>query len=194
MEARFNVDLSRLVELLPFGMRVTAIVRLLRAGFAPYSEHLSAIFRTARADDWFRLRHNGQVCLLRAALNARFHSSLNGVYFQIGEKGIEKAWLHAKREGSTPQQVVEISHTYALTEPKPELKLKEGPDGILREVLTYPSFAPPLAPSEVRPDELYDFIVYVPSDLYQSCLPQIKRLVAEYHLLTRRPQYEPINS
>lgn len=191
METRFNIDHARLAELLPFGMRSASVLGMIRAGFAPYSERMAEIFRSTRADDHFRLRHNGQVCYLRAALNAKFKSSLKGLYFRIADIGIERQWIYAKQENNNG---VATGYIYARTEPTPTIKQVKTPAGNIREVLVYPAFNPPYAPSEVQPGELYSFIIYVPSDLYYSCLPQIKRLVEQYRLVTRIPQYEPINS
>lgn len=191
MEARFNVDLGRLAEMLPFGMRSASVLAVLRAGFAPYTERLAATFRAERAADRFRLRHNGQVCYLRAALNERFHSALPGVRFEIGENGIEKPWLYA-REETTPADPL-TGHTFALAEPEPTA-LEPDPQNPNAPRVSYPPFEPPYAPSEVRRDELHSFVIYVPSDLYYSSLPAIQRFVEQYRLVTRAPQYEPINS
>lgn len=191
METRFNVDLGRLVALLPFGMRSASVCALLRAGFAPYTQRLAATFRAARAADHFRLRQNGQVCYLRAALNERFRSALPGVRFEIGEFGIEKPWLYAHEE-TTPADPLTV-HTLALTEPEPTV---EDPDPHNHNAprVSYPPFEPPYAPSEVQRNELHSFVIYVPSDLYYASLPAVRRFVEQYRLVTRTPQYEPINS
>lgn len=188
MARNFNIDLARIASALPFSMRSASVLGMLRAGFAPYTHHLAAKFHDARAGDHFRLRHNGQVCYLRAALNARFRSSLKGVFFQIGDTGVEKAWIYAKVESFSP-----TAHTYALTEPEP-IPLPPNPKNRNAPKEKYPDFNPPYAPSEVKPGEQHSFIVYVPSDLYYSNLTQIKGFVDEYRLVGRKVYYEPINS
>lgn len=193
MEAGFNVDLGRLAALLPFGMRSASVLALLRAGFAPYTQWLAAAFRAARAEERFRLLHNGQVCYLCAALNARYRSALPGVRFRIGESGIGQPWTYARQEETTPEGIQQTDHTFALTEPAPQ-PAPPDPTNPNAPSEVYPSFDPPYATGEVKLENLCTFIVYVPGDLYYSSLQDIRHFVEHYRLVTRIPQYEPINS
>lgn len=175
MATNYNVSIARLIELLlPISMRSASVVAMLRAAFAFYTQStiertaLAEMFATARASDNFEATHNGQVCYLRAALNAKFKSNL-GIYFRIAESSSGVVWPYAATEADI------VGHIYASTE--------KSTTGHV------------FAPDESVMDSRNSFIVYVPSDLYaEPMLSRIKLFVNKYRLVTRIPQYEPINS
>lgn len=68
----YEIDFKRLAILfLPIRLRRLAMVGWVQALLAPLTD-LHYRFKEKRDQDWFVLNHNGQVCYLRAALNAEF--------------------------------------------------------------------------------------------------------------------------
>lgn len=177
MAMKFDLSVPRLVEkLLPLSLRSESVMALARAAFSAYqsgieSKDIGGRFAAGRSADLFRLRHNGQVCHLRSALNEAFTSRLHGVYFRVSDIGGDLEWLYASSEDPKKR----TGHIFARTETSDNDKHI-------------------YAPNEVKLAPSHTFIVWVPSDLYDTQLDKIKRFVNEYRLVTRSPQYERINS
>lgn len=174
---------------------------MLRAAFSAYQSEagrndLYGKFADARADDRFRLAHNGQVCYLRAALNKRFKSSL-GIYFRINEVYGNLEWLYANKESDTELDGHIFAQTEELPEPPAAEELTEAEEqGVPEETEETEETEDRhiYAPNEVILRPTNAFVIYVPADLYATQLDKIKQFVDEYRLVTRTPQYEPINS
>lgn len=68
----YEIDFDRLVGLLlPVGLRKLALVNFIQTLLRPVKD-LNYTWRQRREDDLYKLRHNSQVCYLRAALNDQF--------------------------------------------------------------------------------------------------------------------------
>ena len=131
-------------------------------------------FKDGRVDDAFLLEHNGQVCYLRKALNAKFKAS-NGVTFDILENIYGTEWLYASKEQKNLDGSDAFTHVYAAIE------------GSNNEQI--------YAPNELTLNTHNAFVVLVPSELYNDkMLIQIKNFVNTYRLVTRKPTYERKNS
>ena len=164
----FNISFWRLTELLlPFSLRSMSILALLRSAFTPWEHGLSGRFEQARQDDMFDLRHNGQVCYLRAALNAKFRSS-SGIRFEIEDIHGDAQWVYIGSDS-------DLVHRAYITDEQ------SGHDMFF-------------IPDESVLDPRNTFVVYVPEDLYHNNLPAIKRFVNKYRLVTRVPLYKPRNN
>lgn len=165
METKFKIDFSRIADrLLLIHLRAGVLKEFVDEAFSVLKTTIWASFSTSRHDDYFELNHNGQVCYLRAALNAKFKSVL-GIYFEIeDQRGIRDIAF-----ATTEKQVAD--HVFASVEPAPA-------DGLY-------------AVSEADVGNLTDFVVRVPSDLYGAQLDAIKHFVDKYKLPTMQPQYEP---
>lgn len=144
---------------------------------------LATRFAEARAEDRFRLRHNGQVCYLRAALNARFRSRL-GLYFRIEELWNGLSWLYAASEKTDANPSGE--HIMARDQNRPSV-LPPPEGGSAQDLHIY-------APNETLLRPTNSFIIFVPSDIYHTRLDRVRQFVDEYRLVSRTAQYEPINS
>jgi len=187
METRYKVNFRRLAEQnLPPDLRSRSILALMRSAFAPVqsskvSGNFVKRFAAFRDDTRFDISHNGQVCYLRAALNAKFKSNL-GVFFDITDTVKNLEWVYAMTEdvadsGEGDAAPAGTKHIFA--------KIEQDNDPIID---------PLLVPNEAILEGHNTFIVWVPADLYATKLPQIKQFVNKYRLVTRVPQYEPKNS
>lgn len=164
MEMKFKIIFSRLIDwLLPVHLRDGGLKALLIASFAILKAEIWALFNKGRKEDYFDLNYNGQVCYLRAALNAKFKSAL-GAYFEIGDPLSVADIVFAVTEKER------VGHIFATGEPVPD-------NGVY-------------ALTETAPDQLNHFVIYVPADLYSTQLAAIKRFVEKYKLVTRLPHYK----
>ena len=163
-------------------MRAGGIFALMRAAFVVFQNSAKENPLSARTadmyseflsgckDDDFKLSHNGQVCYLRAALNAKFGNMTSG-FFMVEDYVKDLTWL------------------YAATEDENLNPEKEHIEALQDNAVTGHIYAP----REAVMNDNKTFIIYVPSDLYNDeYLPKIKQFVNEYKLVTRVPQYEPL--
>jgi len=164
----FSICFWRLAELLlPFSLRSASILALLRSAFMPLERDLFMRFDRTRQEDIFDLRHNGQVCYLRAALNARFRSR-TGIRFEIMDVHGGAEWMHIGSDS-------DLAHRAYITDEQSDHDIFFIPD---EQIL----------------DLKNTFAIYVPADLYHNDLPAIKRFVNKYRLVTRIPLYKPRNN
>jgi hypothetical protein len=172
----FEIDLKRFVlQLLPSFYRQPLIFGLLRAAIVGLQEVYNQ-FSEARAAHIYRLSHNGQVCYLRAVLNDAYQSP-TGVKFDILTVERDGEWLYAITEDG--------SHiTLAAPEDSFDDNGKYQDDSTAVPVLTS---------EEKLTAQQNDFVVTVPSDLYQSNLTEIAALVDKYKLISKRAIYTPIS-
>lgn len=168
----YGFDWRRFVNLmLPFHLRIKGIKSLFSPAFKVLQEAILSPFSLARDNDNFKVTHNSQVVYLQLALNKKFKSSLNGVCFRVGNVG-EKAEVTYVVEEKTRYN----EHPFLQLEEKGKAK------NHIRAI------------NEVSLHSANAFVVYVPSDLYNSRLVEIKRFVNDYRLVTRVPIYESVNS
>ncbi len=153
----FNIDYKRLlVLLLPTFLRKPFVFGLLRAAIVPL-ETLHKRFSTNRQANNYRLSHNGQVCYLQAALNDNFKSGNGGKITLITVERVGE-WL------------------YAITESGERILL--AGDESTEEI--------PVAYNELMLNTSQnDFVVSIPSDLYDTRLEEIKATVDKYKLISK---------
>lgn len=160
----FNINYSRLTALLlPTFLRRPVLYGLLSAA----NNQLEALydkFVVARKRHNYRLTHNGQVCYLRACLNDHFVSSMGT--FEILSVERDGEWL------------------FAVTEKGERIPVAISEDNV-SEVdnvpVVYNEFMLNSAQNE--------FIVSVPSDIYETSLEEVKALVNQYKLISKRAIY-----
>ena len=160
----FDIDYNRLIAImLPSSLRKPLVFGLLRAAVAAL-QTLYEEFCEARDEHNFRLTHNGQVCYLQAALNAKFKSSYGTILILSAIRDGE--WLYAIAEDGT-----------GITK-----AISESNDDDEQDV--------PLVYSELALNSAQnEFIVSVPSDLYDTMLDSIKAFVDQYKLVSKRASY-----
>ena len=161
---KFSIDYNRLVVLLlPTFLRRPVLFGLLRAAVSPLNS-LYNRFCTAREEHNYRLAHNGQVCYLRACLNDRFKSRM-GTFDIITVERVGE-WLFAVTETGERVPVVISEDNTDEAENVP----------IVYNELTLNS-------------EQNEFRVSVPADIYDSSLEEVKALVNQYKLISKRAIY-----
>ena len=161
---KFKIDYNRLVVLLlPTFLRRPVLFGLLRAAIIP-QDALYKRFGKRRDEHLYRLTHNGQVCHLRACLNHRFKSSMGTLEIVSMERAGE--WM------------------YAVTEDGLRIPIAINEDNIseLDDV-------PVLANEVLLNAAQNEFIVSVPADIYDSSLEEVKALVNQYKLISKRAIY-----
>lgn len=135
----YELDTYKLSKLLtPTFLRSAKMLAWLRSITAPFDSGNQAIvyqFQQNRESNLYKLRHNGQVCYLRAALNDRFDPSERRIYIDDGNS-YKRVYLYTRAEDKP-------KHLYTRGEKKP-MYLYERTD---------------------YSDTGVDFIVFVPSDL-----------------------------
>lgn len=162
---KFKIDYNRLVVLLlPTFLRRPVLFGLLRAAVNPLLK-LYERFCKAREEHNYRLTHNGQVCYLRACLNDHFKSNL-------GEFDI----ISAERVGEWLFAVTENGERIPITISEDNISEAENVPIVYNESLLN--------------IEQNEFIVRVPADLYDTSLEEIKALVNQYKLISKRAIYE----
>lgn len=165
---KFKIDYCRLVVLLlPTFLRRPVLFGLLRAAVWPL-ELLYNKFRTARREHIYRLTHNGQVCYLRACLNDHFKSNMGK--FDIISVEREGEWL------------------FAVTEERGE-RGERVPITISEDNISETENVPIVYNELMLNQEQNEFIVSVPADLYDTSLDEIKALVNQYKLISKRAIY-----
>lgn len=163
----YGFDWRRFVNLmLPFHLRVKGIKALFSPAFKVLQEVILLPFSQARDNDNFRVEHNSQVVYLQLALNKKFKSNM-GVYFRLGDVGEE------------------LKVSYAYDEQSPYNSWAY--DAKKKDVVHF------YAINAIKKNIKNSFVVYVPSDLYQTRMNEIKTFVNSYRLVTRVPFYEPIS-
>lgn len=161
---KFKIDYNRLVVLLlPTFLRRPVLFGFLRAAVWPL-EQLYNKFRTARGEHNYRLTHNGQVCYLRACLNDHFKSN-TGV-FDIIPVEREGEWLFA---------VTETGERVPITISEDNISEAENVPIVYNELMLN--------------TEQNEFIVSVPADIYDTALEEVKALVNQYKLISKRAIY-----
>lgn len=164
----YGFDWCRFVSsMLPFHLRVKGIKALFSPAFKVLQEAILSPFSLARDNDSFKVTHNSQVVYLQLALNKKFKSNMNGVFFRLGEIGEELTVNYAYDENSPStswahdEKKKDVTHFYAV--------------------------------NAVKKNTTNTFVVFVPSDLYHSKINEIKQFVNSYRLVTRVPFYEPVS-
>ena len=161
---KFTIDYNRLVVLLlPTFLRRPVLFGLLRASVSPLIS-LYDSFCMAREEHNYRLAHNGQVCYLRACLNDHFKSRM-GTFDIITVERVGE-WLYAVTE--TGERI-----SVAISEDNAD-EAENVP--IVYNELTLNS-------------EQNEFIVSVPADIYDTSLEEVKALVNQYKLISKRAIY-----
>ena len=93
---KYDIDMKRLaVLLLPTALRQPRLTALAQALVAPLSGLLRRLTDYREAKD-YRLRHNGQVCHLRAVLNDRFDKVGRGISILDELDGENAILLHQR--------------------------------------------------------------------------------------------------
>lgn len=93
----FELDIKKLsILLLPTFYRKTRIVAWLYALVTPLVS-LYYRFTQKRNDDLYKLRHNGQVCYLRAALNDAFDADLRRIEIADGNR-YKRQYIYTEAE------------------------------------------------------------------------------------------------
>lgn len=161
----FNIDFNRLfMQLLPTFFRQPLIFGILRAAKDGLGVTYSK-FAQARNEHNYKLRHNGQVCYLRAVLNDTF-----GGGFDV---------LTVEREGDW---------LYAITENGSDILLTFGEDGNTAGVGDGQKI--PIVYNEtILTAAQNSFIVSVPYMIYQTRLPEVAAVVDKYKLISKRAIY-----
>ena len=161
---KFQIDYNRLVVLLlPTFLRRPVLFGLLRAAIEPLIL-LYESFGEARREHIYRLTHNGQVCYLRACLNDHFKSKM-GVFDIISvERGGE--WIFA---------VTEKGERVPITISEDNISETENVPVVYNELILNA--------------EQNEFIVSVPADIYDTALEEVKALVNQYKLISKRAIY-----
>lgn len=172
----FEIDFYRFVlQLLPTFYRQPLIFGILRAA-ANELRKVYDNFITAREAHIYRLTHNGQVCYLRAVLNDAYKSA-TGVKFDIQTVERDGDWLYA---------ITETGSRITLATPEDRYNDKgEYQDD---------HAAVPILANEMKLSvQQNNFVVAVPSDLYNTSLAEIAALVDKYKLISKRAIYMPIS-
>ena len=161
---RFKIDYNRLVVLLlPTFLRRPVLFGLLRAAVYPVTM-LYERFCEARREHIYRLTHNGQVCYLRACLNDHFKSNMGMFDIISVERGGE--WLFA---------VTEKGERVPITISEDNTSETENVPIVYNELMLN--------------TEQNEFIVSVPADIYDTALEEVKALVNQYKLISKRAIY-----
>lgn len=97
----YQIDYNRLILLLlPIRLRQTKPVAFLKSCIAPVMR-LHGLFISNRNANLYRIKTNGQVCYLRAALNDAFAERNKS--FQIGDGVMTGKWVYALKESNYGQ-------------------------------------------------------------------------------------------
>lgn len=104
----YKVNIKRLALLtLPTWLRRPIATALLYAGVSPLSRQLQEL-RTLREETSYRVKHNGQVCKLRGALNDAFDSKQRRIKVEDEESGLAAGSLvylrNEERELPVPER------------------------------------------------------------------------------------------
>lgn len=97
----YDVNIRRLALLvLPTWLRRPLAGALIHAGVSPLGRLLQEL-RACRAATLYRLRHNGQVCRLRGALNDGFDPGLRRIRIEDGQSAgtVEASFVHTRDTG-----------------------------------------------------------------------------------------------
>jgi hypothetical protein len=152
----FNINFNKLViEELPNDLRQPKSIAYLLALTMPIKT-LYYKWLQKRDFDWYRLRHNGQRCKLRKALNDNLDPSLRRIYIDDGT--------------AFPREYI-----YTIAENKPKF----------------------LGTFYIKSENEYqntgvDFIVFVPQEIINSTIYELKYLLKYYKLAGKRYMIQPI--
>lgn len=157
IDEMFNVNIKRLALLvLPTWLRRPLAGALIYAGVSPLGR-LAQDLRKYRITTRYRLRHNGQVCKLRGALNDEFDPEERRIYIEDHD--------------STSR--VELSTIYLRSEKKWVMVPQRGTGSV---IINSRGFA---GTSGI------DFWIYAPSEL-SNVLTRMKAFVNSYKLASKR--------
>lgn len=93
----FNIDFEKLVLLLaPTFLRKKVHIAYLNALVLPIS-NLHYQWKVKRLNDWYKLKHTGQVCYLRKALNDNLDPSLRRIYIDEGNS-FRRKYIYTRAE------------------------------------------------------------------------------------------------
>lgn len=152
-------------DMLPIVLRRPRIVALLMAAIKPIDD-LYNMFLRDRRGDLSSLKYNGQVCYLRAALEAYCPSS-RGIRYIISDMPEESgSLLYAYAEDSWSVDVASAESDVAV----------------------------PIVYSWVDVSMVTGFLVGVPLDIYNTRLAEVRRVVDKYKLPTKTTYYYAVNS
>lgn len=91
------------VLLLPTFLRTATIIEFIKTFMPPFTD-LQNRFFVARNNNLYTLRHNGQVCHLRAVLNDAFPTRDKS--FEITDSTMQGEWVYAWDEELTDKQLM----------------------------------------------------------------------------------------
>ena len=147
--------------LLPTFMRSATIVELFKILSIPFTA-LQVDFFANRTKNLYNLKHNGQVCHLRAVLNDAFNLTLADKHFLIVDAEDTGVWEYAFPEAQIYKQLI----------------IKNAPN--------YTKIY-----SEERMTKFADFKVKIPVELTgEDNMNVIRALVNQYKLISKKAIYE----
>ena len=113
--SKFNINIAKLaIQLLPMCLRGGKMKGFIKSCAEPL-KYTGDFFEDYRAEQDYRITHNGQVCYLKAVLNDKFDPLLRGITIQDGdgdfdgviikERSEDEPLIIAKRVSETPTTV-----------------------------------------------------------------------------------------
>ena len=160
----YKIEWRKVVsDALPSFLRKPLILAFLLAALAPLIA-LYEVFLASRIRDRYKLQHNGQVCHLLGALEKQYPSAL-GLHYRIEDvrNAGQVIYTHSESKKGVP---------------------------IARREQTDPKLL--ITAQELKVVETSKFIVFVPRDVYDTHLTEVKWLVEQYKLPTKHPIYRRI--
>lgn len=105
----YNVDFTKLpVRLLPTFLRNPKMVSWVKSFCHPIGE-IYDLWSINRIDNLYKVKHNGQICYLRAALNDRFDPSYRRIRIQEGNQYMYQ-YIHVDNE--LPPRYLGVMYLY----------------------------------------------------------------------------------
>ena len=161
----YSIDWHKVIsDTLPSFLRKPRLLALLLVCLSPLI-WLYGRFAQDRDKDLHKLQHNGQVCSQQGLLEEQYPSSL-GLRYKIED--VRQSGLiiytHSESRKGVPLAIPESSHGLLITS------------------------------GEVKAVETSRFLVYVPQDIYDTHLPEVRWLVEQYKLPTKLPIFLPLKS
>nr|DAK01835.1 MAG TPA: hypothetical protein [Caudoviricetes sp.] len=161
----YSINWHKVVsEAFPSFLRKPLIIAFLLATLTPLIK-VYELFLDAYLRDRYKLQHNGQVCHLLGVLEEQYPSAL-GLHYRIEDvrNTGQVVYTHSERKAGVP---------------------------IARPEETDPKLL--ITAQELKVIETSKFIVFVPSDVYDKHLAEVKWLVDQYKLPTKQPIYRRLN-
>ena len=148
--------------LLPTFMRSATIVELFKILSLPFTATQDKFYAN-REKNLYKIKHNGQVCHVRAVLNDAFNLTLADKHFLIEDAEDTGVWQYAFREVN--------EHRY--------------------DIILIDKTEPTFIYSEETMTKFADFVVKIPTELNNTDnLNVIKSLVNTYKLISKKAIYE----